>query len=256
MTSYSSFIFPASSVESTVFLKLSSPPSTGGGGVDGQGGPPFFPPIGSPTPRPQSTSSSFVQQQSSTSSQFGFSSVSSSVSSTAPTSSSASALSATISPQIGSAMPPHHRPPSPVPIIIGATIGGFVLGALIVTLVFFLRRRRAQRRAPQDQQAPVNPFIQDEEKKTGSLDEPAPETSPTAPNTKVMDWIQRNRVVSVSTISSFSSPTVLESVGARTSISAYSQASVLASGTSGDLSRPEPGGFNRLAPPGLHPINE
>ncbi|KAJ6521903.1 hypothetical protein DFH09DRAFT_211773 [Mycena vulgaris] len=120
------------------------------------------------------------------------------------------------------------------------------LGALIVTMFFWYRRRRAQRRAYHGQGLRVYSYKQDEEK--DMLDAPLPTGA--EPNTKVMDWIQRNRVVSVSTISSFSSPTLIESasVGTRTSISAYSQASA----APGD--RPEEGG--RPRPPGLYRINE
>jgi hypothetical protein len=39
----------------------------------------------------------------------------------------------------------------PLGLIIGASVGGMVLGALLVTLVFFWRRRRAQRTARRSQ---------------------------------------------------------------------------------------------------------
>lgn len=39
----------------------------------------------------------------------------------------------------------------PLGLIIGASVGGMVLGALLVTLVFFWRRRRAQRMARRSQ---------------------------------------------------------------------------------------------------------
>ncbi|KAJ7346981.1 hypothetical protein DFH08DRAFT_961383 [Mycena albidolilacea] len=152
---------------------------------------------------------------------------------------------------------PRPPPPSskstglPLGLIIGASVGGMVLGALLVTLVFFWRRRRAQRTARRSQAILMGK--QDEEK--GSLITPfIVPPIPAAPNAKVVDWMRRNRTVSVSTISSFSSPTVIESVGDRTSISAYSQLSALRTSPGDNRVKPEDGGTN--VPPRLDRINE
>ncbi|KAJ7451732.1 hypothetical protein B0H11DRAFT_2329735 [Mycena galericulata] len=248
MTSYRSFVSPASSAESTVFLELSQSTSRTGVSKGSGGGSPFPPPESTPErtpihepPPPSQFTTSFESGGS----------PSPALSSTVAGTTNTTLLSATVSPQASSSSTQDNA--LPLDLIIGASVTGMVLGALIVTFFFFYRRRRAQHRA---QQQGVDPFNLDEEKKVTSLDVPytAPGTPRTSPNNnRVMDWIQRNRVVSVSTISSFSSPTVLESVGARTSISAYSQVSALASGASGDLT-PEEGGLSR--PPGLDRINE
>ncbi|KAJ7723531.1 hypothetical protein B0H16DRAFT_338908 [Mycena metata] len=131
--------------------------------------------------------------------------------------------------------PPHSSKRTlPLGLIIGTSVGALILGGLLVT-AFFLLRRRAQRNR--------RAISKDDEEKQGMLETPA--ISPPQ-NTKVVDWIRRNRV-SVSSISSFSSPTVLESVGGRTSFSEYSQASALASGASGEL-----GGDGVTRPPWLY----
>ncbi|KAJ7693328.1 hypothetical protein B0H17DRAFT_499115 [Mycena rosella] len=246
MTSSSSFAFLASSAESTVLIKLSQSVSIsrseGGGGSNGgggQGGGFRPPPTSTPPPLPQFTEP------------FGSHPSFSSSSAAATTTDILSH--ATISP--APSVTPQNTP-LPLGLIIGASVGGMVLGALLVSLFFFYRRRRAQRQAQYDQSLVAMAYNQDEEKKS-TLD--APLRPPPAATAKIMDWMQRNRVVSVSTISSFSSPTVLESSGgartsiarsvARTSISAYSQASATP-----DLIRPEEGGLTR--PPGLSRINE
>ncbi|KAJ7495870.1 hypothetical protein B0H11DRAFT_2000993 [Mycena galericulata] len=235
MTSYRSFVSPASSAESTVFLELSQSTSRTGVSKGSGGGSPFPPPESTPErtpihePPPPSQFTTSFESGGSPSRMLCRRMVKRAHS---------HLLSATVSPQASSSSTQDNA--LPLDLIIGASVTGMVLGALIVTA----------------QQQGVDPFNLDEEKKVTSLDVPytAPGTPRTSPNNnRVMDWIQRNRVVSVSTISSFSSPTVLESVGARTSISAYSQVSALASGASGDLT-PEEGGLSR--PPGLDRINE
>ncbi|KAJ6594265.1 hypothetical protein B0H19DRAFT_1094741 [Mycena capillaripes] len=259
MTSLTSFAFPSGSPESTVFFKLShsssfnSGGSSGGGGNGGENGGgnnggPFFPPPPESTPH----ASSRLPPQ--------FSIASIQPTSTSSSSSDSAAVTPTNTGLLSSTNSPHSSAQSAssknndLPLIIGASVGGMVLGALLVTFFFFWRRRRAQRKAARWSQG-LEPYthVQEEERK-GSLDVPfdAP-TIPATPNAKIVDWMRRNRTVSVSTISSFSSPTVIESVGTRTSISAYSQASALASGTSGDL-KAEEDGLTR--PPGLYRINE
>ncbi|KAJ7497623.1 hypothetical protein FB451DRAFT_1163472 [Mycena latifolia] len=251
MTSSSSLALLASSAESTVFLKLSHSSSsfetgpTGGGG--GGGG--FQPPRTSSKPPPQFTSPPFGFDPP------PFSSTSTTSSSLSALATNSGLLSATTSPQV-SAVSGSSQNALPLGLIIGASVGGMVLGALIAFLLFFFRRRRAQRRAHHGQGLVAYTPNQDPEKAAITVPLVKPSSIP-SPNTKVTDWMQRNnRAVSVSTISSFSSPTVIEtaSVGTRTSISAYSQASAIPSGMSADLNKPEEGGLPR--PPGLYRITE
>ncbi|KAJ7077306.1 hypothetical protein B0H15DRAFT_1026245 [Mycena belliarum] len=141
----------------------------------------------------------------------------------------------------------------PLGLIFGASVAGMVLGALLVFLFFLYQRRRAQRPAPNQGNVPYTSNA-DEEKAV-----PVPRTLDTADaasNAKVLNWMHRNGLISVSSISSFSSPTVVESgsVGARTSMSAYSQASAIPSRMSVDLNKPEEEAISR--PPGLYRIAE
>ncbi|KAJ7187892.1 hypothetical protein C8R46DRAFT_4002 [Mycena filopes] len=224
---------------------MSSSTGNGGGNNGGrENRPPFFPPPPAPPP-PASSSSSLAPTTSSTlastsstlaSTSSALPSSSSSSSSTSP---SASAVNLMMFNQPTEPPPPRHAPPLPVGLIVGTSVGALILGALLVTLFFLWRRRRAQKGRG------VDPKY-DEEKQR--MIEANPVEAPQ--NAKVADWIRRNRVVSVSSISSFSSPTVLESV-ARTSFSEYSQASALPSGTSGELGRGD-GGVTR--PPGLYRV--
>ncbi|KAJ6476022.1 hypothetical protein C8R47DRAFT_663220 [Mycena vitilis] len=244
-------------------------PNDANGGVNGGILPPQ-PPTSSqrpsptpqrPTPTPQRPSpspqfSSFPTQSSSAAS----SPSSSSVLTASPTTATG-LLSATTSPQVSPQSAASSSRNTNLGLIIGASIGGMVLGALAVFFFFYWRRRQALRRARRSVGLEPYTHIPDEEKR-GPLE--IPFTAPgirTTPNAKIMDWMRRNRIVSVSSISTFSSPTVIESAGDRTSLSAYSQASVLASGTSGDLvSKPDGVGKRDEAgitqPPGLYPINE
>ncbi|KAJ7072008.1 hypothetical protein C8F01DRAFT_223931 [Mycena amicta] len=144
----------------------------------------------------------------------------------------------------------------PLGLIIGASVGGMILGALAVFLYFLYRRRQVRRKLFRlsDQQlvATEQGLIE-----KGMLPDPFPMPIPPA-STKVTDWMRRNNRsrVSVSTISSFSSPTILGS-DSRTSISAYSQASVLPSGASAELlSDSNRTGGELRRPPGLDRINE
>ncbi|KAJ7045870.1 hypothetical protein C8F04DRAFT_451704 [Mycena alexandri] len=213
-----------------------------GGNDHGGGGnniPPFFPPF-FPPPPPQT----FPPPRLSTSLAATTSSAPPSSSSESPSASGANLM--MFNQPTG--IPPPHGSKSTLPLglIVGTSVGALILGGLLVALFFLGRRRRAQqvRRA----------VSQNDEEKQGMLETP-PITPPR--NAKVVDWIRRNRV-SVSSISSFSSPTVLESVGGRTSFSEYSQASALASGTSGELGHED--GVTRppwlYRAPGLDQIKE
>ncbi|KAJ7899086.1 hypothetical protein B0H13DRAFT_801102 [Mycena leptocephala] len=172
--------------------------------VGGEGNP-FLP----PPPRPPPTSTS--QQP-----QFSDVPFSSSASSPSVALSSPSAVTTTNTGLLSATPPPQFSPKSassqknafPLGLVIGATFGGLVLGALIVTFFFCLWRRRAQRKARRSQGL----LVPNQDKEKGSLDVPfvAPTLS-TSPNAKVMNWMRHNTSVSVSTISSFSSPTLTES---------------------------------------------
>ncbi|KAJ7899084.1 hypothetical protein B0H13DRAFT_1884046 [Mycena leptocephala] len=145
-------------------------------------------------------------------------------------------LSATAPPLAQSASSQHNGPSSG--LIIGAIICGMLLGALVVTFLFCWRLRTRR------QEELLLP-IQDREKGI-------PFTEPALPTgAKVMDWIRRNRVVSVATISSFGSPTVIDSgppfFGVRTS----SLPGASPSGTSRDIKRQ-----SSIRPPGLARISE
>ncbi|KAF7321884.1 hypothetical protein MKEN_00710400 [Mycena kentingensis (nom. inval.)] len=111
-------------------------------------------------------------------------------------------------------------------LIIGVAVGGMVVGAIAVLLIVFCIRRRSRRR--QILRLSSQQLVVTDEGliEKGMLPEPFPLAPPDPAGTsKVNDWMQRNRDrVSVSTISSFSSPTVLGS-DTRTSISTYSQRS-------------------------------
>ncbi|KAJ6498949.1 hypothetical protein C8R45DRAFT_98627 [Mycena sanguinolenta] len=146
--------------------------------------------------------------------------------------------------------PTSHTSSLPLGLIIGGSVGGMVLGALLVTL-FFYWRRRAQQKARRSQAQLGSKQDQDAEKGAPLITPFIVPPVPVVPNAKVADWMRRNRHVSVSTISSFSSPTVIESVGERSSISAYSQSSAPRNGMAGHPARPE-GPLH----PGLDSINE
>ncbi|KAJ7680673.1 hypothetical protein DFH06DRAFT_1163880 [Mycena polygramma] len=243
-------------------------PNDANGGVNGG----ILPPQPSPTPqRPSPTPQrpTPTPQRPSPSPQFSpFPSPSSSAAvsstssvSTASPTTATGLLSATTSPQVSAQSAASSSRNTNLGLIIGASVGGMVLGALAVFFFFYWRRRQALRRARRSVGIEPYTHIPDEEKR-GPLEIPftAPGI-PTTPNAKIMDWMRRNRIVSVSSISTFSSPTIIESAGDRTSLSAYSQASVLASGTSGELvSKPDGIGKRDEAgitqPPGLYPINE
>ncbi|KAJ7178895.1 hypothetical protein B0H12DRAFT_1174059 [Mycena haematopus] len=237
MTTFTSFTFSAGSARSTVFIKMPQSShfndGSGGGGAGGENGGDgefFGPPL---EPFPTST---YYEAQ--------FSNVlfSSSLSLSSPSSSAAvtTLLSATDRPPPLSASSHSNR--LPFALIIGGSAGGMVLGALLVFLLFYRRRQRAQRNARRSQA--LLDGKQDAEKGSSITPFLVP-LVPGAPNVKLADWIRRNRNFSVSIISSFSSPTIIESLGERSSLSVYSQSSASRRGPEGNLT-----------PPGLNRINE
>ncbi|KAF7357687.1 hypothetical protein MVEN_00814300 [Mycena venus] len=232
--------------------------SNGGGGRNGSNGGGFNPPPPPPFTLSSSRPSQFFSGVTSSATSTFSSSSSSASTSTADTTTITGLLSATDGPQ-ASAVSTTSQKNLPLGLIIGASVGGMILGALIVTLLFYWRRRRAQRQARRSQALLVGFDNNKDLAEKGFLITPfPPPATPTPPtNAKVVDWMRRNahdRAVSVSTISSFSSPTVIESVGERSSISAYSQLSALRSTAGDNPTKPE-GGSNR-PPPGLYSINE
>ncbi|KAF8199773.1 hypothetical protein K438DRAFT_1966141 [Mycena galopus ATCC 62051] len=268
MTIFNSFAFSARSSAELFKLSQSSAFNGGGDGAGGEngqfgGGGGFRPPpLTTFTQHPSPITSAPPIPVTIESPTFESSSSQTSSSSTIPaTTTTATALLSSSNrppPPVLSGSSTQHTKSVPLGLIIGASVGGMVFGALLVTFWFFWRRRRARSKARRSQL--LLGGKQDPE--TGALGAPlvTPFIVPPAPNVKVTDWIRRNtRNVSVSTISSFSSPTIMESLGERSSISAYSQSSASRGGTAGNTQniRSDDGGTILPRPgPALHRINE
>ncbi|KAJ7293826.1 hypothetical protein C8J57DRAFT_1270111 [Mycena rebaudengoi] len=229
-----SFVVPASSVESTVFLKLSLSPLIGVASFTSVEPPSLSSPL--PTFFSRSTETEVVTRH------VSFDPISSSGSSS-----------------FRGPPPPGDGQPLSLALIIGATIGGILLGALAVVLIIFCRRRRNK--------SAVMVIYEDEGsyRSSSQICESHPEATHTEkkarlspipvrhPTSRVREWMHHNRVASVSSDSSFSSPTVIESVGHRSSLSAYSQASAFGPNSPPSYSTQD--GMPKR-PPGLYRISE
>ncbi|KAJ7772734.1 hypothetical protein DFH07DRAFT_171843 [Mycena maculata] len=142
--------------------------------------------------------------------------------------------------------------------ITGLSLGiGLLVGLVAAMLIIFARRRRApkniQSRGTDQGEALLG--YQDKEKQP-TLYDPAPQPIPHA---RVVEWVQRTRAVSISTIASSFFPTIADSettvarsqsIGGMSSRSTYSQMSALRA----ENNYPEFEGPSR--PPDLYKINE
>ncbi|KAJ6476029.1 hypothetical protein C8R47DRAFT_663504 [Mycena vitilis] len=147
--------------------------------------------------------------------------------------------------------------------LAGLSLGlGLLAGLICATIIYIYRRRRAAKNArgrPADGGEALLAY-QDEEKQA-RLETPVPEPTP-VPHARVLEWVQRNRTTSISSIASSYFPTivsdsqstVMRSQSMASSRSAYSQASALPSRTSEENHHELEGGPSR--PPELYRINE
>ncbi|KAJ7680661.1 hypothetical protein DFH06DRAFT_1163853 [Mycena polygramma] len=147
--------------------------------------------------------------------------------------------------------------------LAGLSLGlGLLVGIICATIIYIYRRRRAAKNArgrPADGGEALLAY-QDEEKQ-GRLETPVPERTP-VPHARVLEWVQRNRTTSISSIASSYFPTivsdsqstVMRSQSMASSRSAYSQASALPSRASEENHHESEGGPSR--PPELYRINE
>ncbi|KAJ7141444.1 hypothetical protein C8R44DRAFT_763469 [Mycena epipterygia] len=138
--------------------------------------------------------------------------------------------------------------------IAGLSLGiGLLVGLVAFTLFFFYRGRRARNNAPSKDHESLLGYHNE---KYPRLHSPVPQPAP-MPNARVMEWIQRTRRASISTISSAfflpmakSETTVSRAQSIVSSRSSYSQASAIPT----EENHVEGGGHSR--PPELYRINE
>ncbi|KAJ7899074.1 hypothetical protein B0H13DRAFT_2031112 [Mycena leptocephala] len=147
--------------------------------------------------------------------------------------------------------------------VAGLSLGlGLLVGLIGATLIYFYRRRHAAavknaRSMPRDGEALLG-YRDELEEKQIRLDSPVPQPA-AVPHARIMEWVQRTRTTSISSIASSYFPTivsdsqstVVRSQSMASSKSAYSQASAFPSSAS---QYEFEGGPSR--PPDLYKINE